>query len=119
MLSVAALALATPLDAIRGGAAAARLVPAFLTRVAQVNDCYRSPVLVPFVVDGEQVGAVPPPVVEALRSWPAVFDCTDPSRVVLSPELAEATLEHRADDLGVPPADRRGLLPGVVERRAW
>ena len=96
LISVAALALATTLDAIRGGAAAGRLVPAFLTRVAQVNDCSRSPALVPFVVDDERVGAVPPPVVEALRSWPAVFDCTDPSRVVLSPELAEATLEQRS-----------------------
>ena len=105
MLSFAALALATPLNAIkrtqriRGGAtapAAARLVPAFLTRVAQINDCSRSPVLVPFVVDDERVGAVPPPVVEALGSWPAVFDCTDPSRVALSPELAEATLEQRS-----------------------
>ena len=73
-----------------------RLVAACLTRIAQVNDCSRSPVLVPFVVGNERVGAVPPAVVEALRSWPAVFECSDPSRVSLSPELAEATLEQRS-----------------------
>ena len=84
---------ATPLA---GGAAAVRLVAACLTRIAQVNDCSRSPVLVPFVVGNERVGAVPPAVVEALRSWPAVFECSDPSRVSLSPELAEATLEQRS-----------------------
>ena len=79
-----------------GAAAAARLVAACLTRVAQVNDCSRSPVLVPFLVDNERVGAVPPEVVEVLSSWPAVFECSDPSRVSLSPELAEATLEQRS-----------------------
>ena len=89
MLVLAATSLAG------GAAAAARLVAACLTRVAQVNDCSRSPVLVPFLVDNERVGAVPPEVVEALRSWPAVFECSDPSRVSLSPELAEATLEQR------------------------
>ena len=83
------------LDAGPFSEGAARLVAACLTRVAQVNDCSRSPVLVPFLVDNERVGAVPPEVVEALRSWPAVFECLDPSRVSLSPELAEATLEQR------------------------
>ena len=90
MLVLAATSLAG------GAAAAARLVAACLTRVAQVNDCSRSPVLVPFLVDNERVGAVPPEVVVALRSWPAVFECSDPSRVSLSPELAEATLEQRS-----------------------
>lgn len=70
------------------------MVPALLRRVAQVNDCSKAPELLPFIVDGAEVGSVSPTVVDALVGYPEVFKATSEG-VTLSSELQAASFEER------------------------
>ena len=68
------------------------LMPAFLRRVAQCNGpVAETPPLTPFFVDGVRAGDVAPPILEALRDFPAVFAVTN-EKVSL---CADGTFEER------------------------
>ena len=88
---------ATAVGAGAAGASLAGLVPAFLTRVEQVNDCSKAPPLVPLLIDGEQLGTVSPRILAALAAYPDVFDTTSSAEAVtLAPRLASAPLDARS-----------------------
>ena len=70
-------------------------VPAFLKRVAQVNDCSQAPTLLPLLVDGAEIGSVSPKIIDALKSFQDVFDVTSGTAVTLSRTLEDAPFEER------------------------
>ena len=83
------------LSALSALLAGAGLVPALLTRIAQVNDVSASPKLLPFLVGSERVGSISPRIIDELKAWPHVFDCSSPERVTLAAELDQMPSDER------------------------
>jgi isopentenyldiphosphate isomerase len=91
-----------------------KLVAAWRSRIAAVNDVSTVGALTPLMIGGQKAGELQPDVVDELRRWPGVFTCNDTS-VSLSPELEKSSLEERTEAFAPVASSlrRNGLV------RAW